>query len=76
MDPIIIKYPSKFALFKRKRKERSNELSLIQKCEGCGCKLHITSLQQITCHTKLKTTLTITSEYEPLKEVDIDGEQE
>lgn len=54
MDPIIIKYPSKFSLFKRKRKERLNELSLIQKCEGCGCKLHITSLQQITCHATIK----------------------
>lgn len=54
MDPIIIKYPSKFSLFRRKRKERLNELSLIQKCEGCGCKLHITSLQQITCHATIK----------------------
>lgn len=54
MDPIIIKYPSKFSLFKRKRKERAHELSLIQKCEGCGCKLHITSLQQITCTATIK----------------------
>lgn len=46
MDPIIVKYPSRFHV---KKRDKSKTLSIFQKCKECGCKLHITSLQQLTC---------------------------
>lgn len=46
MDPIIVKYPSRFHV---KKRDKSKSLSIFQKCKECGCKLHITSLQQLTC---------------------------
>lgn len=46
MDPIIVKYPSRFHV---KKRDKAKSLSIFQKCKECGCKLHITSLQQLTC---------------------------